>query len=49
MSDFPRKSQNSRILQPFHACLNRMIAPGGALAGLRLSHGRCALLAPQRL
>ena len=46
MSDSPRKTPDFRHFKLFHACLNRALAPG---FGLRLTGGRCASLAPQRL
>jgi hypothetical protein len=46
MSDSSPETPDFRSSQPFHDRLNRALAPG--LQSLRLSGGRCALLAPQR-
>jgi hypothetical protein len=45
MSDSPQKTLDFSPTAPFHACLNRALAPGLLR---RLSRDRCALLAPQR-
>ncbi len=49
MSDSSPQSADFRAFRPFHAGLRRAQAPELQRAERRLSRGRCASLAPQRL